>query len=501
MKVLFLASTFRKPNPSWHLMKALMEDVLDAGMKIHAIQRYIPGHDLPAAPEQILNHPNFSDSEAPCASVKPSNGIQNEPMKLLKLSPYYFPESISSSHLSGDLEEAYIQAGFEIHVFAPTPTRGISDEVYDQYKDITYEERRDGYVKVRRFRMFREGKNPMLRAVRYMLVHLRQYQCAIKEPDIDVISAGSTPPTQGMLCALVKRKLSKRYGRNVPLIFALHDVFPDSLVNAGMTKKGSLVWKLGRKVEDYTYRNADKIIVISEDIKRNIIDKGVPEEKIQLIYNWIDTEAVHPVAWEDNALAKELELRREDFHVVYAGNLGKAQGVGVILDAAQQLKNRKDIKFLIFGNGAEEENIRTAIETEQLTNVELYPLQPAARVAEVYSLGDVCIVACKKGNGVNAFPSKTVSIMATATPVLASFDLESELCRLMERHHCGVCCAPEDGAQMKDAILRLAGDLPRVSEMGQNARILIENRFEKTNCTREYVRLIHMLCDSNGSFG
>ena len=69
MKILFLASTFRKPNPSWHLMKALMEDVLNAGIEIHAIQRYIPGYDLPAAPESILNHPNFSYTEVPCKEV------------------------------------------------------------------------------------------------------------------------------------------------------------------------------------------------------------------------------------------------------------------------------------------------------------------------------------------------------------------------------------------------------------------------------------------------
>ena len=69
MKILFLASTFRKPNPSWHLMKALMEDVLNAGIEIHAIQRYIPNYDLPVAPESILNHQNFSYTEVLCQEV------------------------------------------------------------------------------------------------------------------------------------------------------------------------------------------------------------------------------------------------------------------------------------------------------------------------------------------------------------------------------------------------------------------------------------------------
>lgn len=204
-------------------------------------------------------------------------------MNILKLPPYYYPEVISSSHLTKDLEEAYSQAGFNNIVFAPTPTRGISDAVYREYKDKTYEEQYDGHIQVHRLPMFREGRNPVGRAIRYFLVHWKQYWKAVKEPDIAIISAGSTPPTQGILCSLVKKKLSRKYKRNVPLVYALQDVFPDSLVNAGMAKKGSLIWKIGRKIEDYTYRNADQIVVISEDIKRNILEKGVPEAKIQLI--------------------------------------------------------------------------------------------------------------------------------------------------------------------------------------------------------------------------
>ena len=418
-------------------------------------------------------------------------------MNILKLSPYYFPEKISSSHLTDDLEDAYIKAGFDITIFAPTPTRGISDVVYDEYKNKHYEERKDGHIKIHRFSMFREGKNPILRALRYFLVHLKQYRRAIKASDIDVISAGSTPPTQGVLCSLVKRKLSKKYKKSVPLIFSLQDVFPDSLVNAGMTKKGSLIWKIGRKIEDYTYRNADQIIVISEDIKRNIMKKGVPESKIQIIYNWIDTDIVKPVLPEQNTLMQELKLEPNDFHVVYAGNLGKAQGIGVILEAAEILKEHSDIKFVLFGNGAEEDAIRTTIQEKHLTNVQLYPLQPMERVSEVYSIGDVCVVACKKGNGVNAFPSKTVSIMATATPVLASFDKDSELCHLLEKHHCGVCCEPENAEDMVDAILRLKGGSNRVLSMRKNARSLVEESFDRNQCTTAYISLITKLCHIN----
>lgn len=159
-------------------------------------------------------------------------------MNILKLSHYYFPEKISSSHLTEDLEDAYVKAGYDITVLAPTPTRGITNEIYQKYKNIRYENRKDGHIKIYRFSMMREGKNPVGRAIRYFLVHWNHYKRAVKQSDVDIISAGSTPPTQGMVCIWIKRKLEKKYKRKVPLIFSLQDVFPDSLVNAGMAKKG-----------------------------------------------------------------------------------------------------------------------------------------------------------------------------------------------------------------------------------------------------------------------
>lgn len=178
-------------------------------------------------------------------------------MKILKLPAYCDPERISSSHLTRDMEEAFVNAGIETEVYCPTPTRGITDEVREQYKKIRYEEKYDGMLKIHRFSMMREGRNPIGRAIRYVLINLLQCGKGARAKDVDVIMAGSTPPTQGVLCGMVKKRLTKRYGRTVPFIYSLQDVFPDSLVTAGLARKGGLLWKIGRKIEDYTYRVAD----------------------------------------------------------------------------------------------------------------------------------------------------------------------------------------------------------------------------------------------------
>lgn len=406
-------------------------------------------------------------------------------MKILKLSSYYLPEKISSTHLSRDLEDAYINEGFVTEIYCPTPTRNITKEVRKQYKKIKYEELKDGKIIVRRFAMFREGRNPIGRAIRYVLVNFAQYHKGTNAKDVDVIYSGSTPPTQGVLCGLVKKKLSKKYKRNVPYVYNLQDVFPDSLVTTGLTKKGSIIWKIGRKIENYTYKSADKIIVISESMKQNILEKGVSEDKIVVVSNWIDTDETKPVLKENNRLFEEFNIPRDKFIVLYAGNFGKAQGADVVIEAAGKLKGNDNIQFVVFGGGAEFEKAKER--AEALDNVVINGLLPQERVPEVYSLGDVALITCKKGVGTSGMPSKTWSIMSCETPIIAAFDTDSELSEVIEEANAGICVEPENAEKLADAILYMAnGD---ANEFTGGRKYVLENA-SKEKCTEKYVRTI-----------
>ena len=410
-------------------------------------------------------------------------------IKILKLSPYYYPEHVSSSHLSDDLEEALISAGADIEIYAPRPTRGINDEIRKKYKKIKYEELNQGHIKLHRFSMFDEKRNPIIRGIRYILVNVIQYFMGIKVKGVDVIYAASTPPTQGVLCAKVAKKLSKKYRKKVPFVYNLQDVFPDSLVSAGLTSKGSVIWKIGRKIEDYTYKNADTIIVISEDIKRNITKKGVDESKIRVISNWVDTDEIVPVSKENNILYDEFGLDKNTFKIVYAGNIGKMQGIDMLIDVAVKLKEDAETEIIIFGDGVEKENLIKRIKKEELKNIHIYPLQPSDKVSAVYSLGDVCLVSCKKGLGKGAFPSKTVSIMATGTAIIAAFDNDSELCGIVDKYDIGVCVEPENADEFVEAVNVFKNNRNLLKIKGSNGRKIVENKFSKTICIKEYLRV------------
>lgn len=410
-------------------------------------------------------------------------------MKILKLPTYSYPEQVSSSHLSKDLEEAYAKAGFETVMYAPTPCRGISEEERRKYKKIGYEERYDGKVKIHRFSMYKEPKNSLLRAIRYSLIQWKQYFRAIKEKDVDVLSSGSTPPTAGILMAKVKKKISKKQGREIPFVYNLQDVFPDSLVNTGITKKGSLLYKIGNRVAMYTYKNADKIIVISRDFKRMLIEKGIPEEKIELIYNWVDENSVTYVDRSENKLFDEYGIDRDKFYIAYSGNIGHTQNITMLLDVAQELKKYDKIGFILVGEGACRDEAEKTIKEKQLTNVKLLPFQPYERISEVFSLGDVGLLISKKGIGSNSVPSKTWSYLSAKRPVLASFDSDSELCDVIRENACGIVAEADDKEALKSAILSLAAGEYDLDGLGDNGRRFLTENISKETCTEKYVKL------------
>lgn len=241
------------------------------------------------------------------------------------------------------------------------------DYVNKLIESLYEEEKYNGSVIVNRFKAHQEGKNPILRAFRYFWCNLRTYQIALKSKNIDVVFSNSTPPTQGAVSGIIAHKLSKKFHKKVPFVYNLQDIFPDSLVSTNLSHKGSLLWKIGRKLENFTYRHTDRIILISQGFKRNVLAKGVSDNKVKVISNWIDLESVHPVERKANKLIEEFGLNPKKFFVVYAGNFGAAQGADIVIKTAKQMSEYNEIQFVIFGGGAYFEDARK--EAEGLKNV------------------------------------------------------------------------------------------------------------------------------------
>lgn len=425
--------------------------------------------------------------------------------KLLILTTYWDPEQTASSYLIENLNDAFVVGGIQTVVYTPTPTRSISKEVRKAYAHRRTEIQADGMRIVHRFPLYSEGRNVALRALRYLLASICQFGLALFHKDArrcDVLYAVSTPPIQGAMAALVKmvRGIPPFSPFNVQctmspvpcsFVYGLQDIFPDSLVSTGIAKKGGLVWKLGRVIENFTYRHADKIIVISEGFKRNIMAKGVPEEKIEVVYNWVDQQTVVPVQRNDNILFHRYALDRSAFYLCYAGNIGMTQNMDLLLEVMEELQTEEPhIRLVLVGEGVYKQSIKEIITDRQLHNVHLLPFQPYQDIAHVFSMGDVGLVISKVRVGANSLPSKTWNIMAAARAVIANFD-NDELQSIIEQNNCGIFTPAGDKTAFKKAVLSLYQDRRLCQQMGRNGRQFIMDNLTKEAGTKKYVDIFN----------
>lgn len=404
-------------------------------------------------------------------------------MRLMYFVQYFPPEKASGLPLVEDLISGFAEQGWNVDVYTTTPTRGVSANVRKEYSKRKLETRCDGRLRIHRMRLYREGEGFFQRTIRYTIFSL-MCLCQGLTEQADAFFTGNGPPTQGVIGGLLKKWTKKKF------IFNPQDLFPDSMINAGIIRKGSKIEKIGRTMERFGYSNADAIITISEDMRRSILNKGIDPEKVAVIPNWIDTNTIKPVPREENKLFDELELSRDKFYVVYAGNIGYVQGIDNIIETAQLLRNEEEIHFVIFGNGSEESRIRQMIEDYQLPNVSLYPLLEPERVSEVYSIGDVSLVTCKAGTGGAGMPSKTWTIMATGTPVLGFFDKPSEFSNLLESTQTGWCVEAGNTEELCAKVVELHQNMAQCKEYGKNAREYAESHLSKDMAVGQYIEII-----------
>ena len=407
-------------------------------------------------------------------------------MKLLLLPAYFFPETAASGYLSENRNQAFVEAGFDVELYVPAPCRGISPDVRAEYckKEHRCEKMYDGRIVVHRFSMYSEGKNPIARAFRYVFCWIKQFYYGLKAKDVNCIYLASTPPIQGVLGAWLK-KIKK-----VPFVYNLQDIFPDSLAGTGLTNKGSLLWKIGHVIENFTYKHADKIIVISEDFKKNIMAKGVPEDKIEVVYNWVDQNAVVHVDRSENKLIGKYNIDPTKFYIEYSGNIGLTQNMDMLLDVMKELKDsHPEIGLILVGEGAYKKQVEEIVKRDVLTNVVMLPFQPYEDISHVFSLGDVGLIISKPGVGSNSVPSKTWSIMSASRPVLANFD-ENEIKSILSDNSCGIFTKAGDKDAFKNAIIKLYENRDLCKEYGRNGREFVMQNLTREVGTQKYVDVI-----------
>jgi colanic acid biosynthesis glycosyl transferase WcaI len=270
-------------------------------------------------------------------------------------------------------------------------------------------------------------------------------------------------------------------------VYSVHDVYPDTGVKSGVFRNKAVI-QMVSFLENFCLKHATRVRILSESFKPGLISRGVPEEKIGLIYDWIDTSLIKPLPSDSNFVV-EHELV-DHFVVLYAGNIGILQGLESVLEAAYLLRDSDDIRFVFVGDGTVKENLKEKAHQLNLSNVIFLPYQPFVKMPEILAMSDVSLVSLIKGSGFGALPSKSYAIMASGRPVIASVDEGCETWTLVEQAKAGLCVPPEDPEELVKAILTLKGDQNLRERMGENGRAWAEKYHSPQSAAIQFEKLL-----------
>jgi glycosyltransferase involved in cell wall biosynthesis len=258
-----------------------------------------------------------------------------------------------------------------------------------------------------------------------------------------------------------------------------------------------LVLRIGRAVERAAYKRADHIVVICDAFGRRINALGIPTTKISEIPDWVDVEAIRPLA-PDAQIRMRLGAVPGEFLVVHAGNMGAKQDLLNVVAAASILMPQRLIKVALIGEGTERPDVVRAINDGNIKNVKVLPLQPAQEFPKILAAADVLLVNQARDVVDSVLPSKLLTYMASGRPVVAAAHTDSTTADLVRRSSCGLVTEPGRPETLADAIRSIATEpVSKLEEMGSRGRKYVEAHFERRSVLRQWDDLLSTL--SNGS--
>ncbi|CAN5826793.1 hypothetical protein BH18ACI5_BH18ACI5_07440 [soil metagenome] len=242
-------------------------------------------------------------------------------------------------------------------------------------------------------------------------------------------------------------------------------------------------------LERFVYRKAAAVTVIAPRMQDRLLAKGVVSSKVQVIPNFVDLERLKPVA-RDNPFSRRHDLGAV-FSVTYAGNMGPAQGLDIVIDAARRLTLADGpIRFLLIGNGMLRKPLATAAAALPLSNVGVLPYQPNSMMPEIYGASDVCLVAQAAATGSDAIPSKVYRIMASGRPLIAVTEARSDLANLVRDAQCGMSVEPGDAGHLAETLRRAVKDREEWEAMGARGRAHVAAHYSRVTIAGQYDALL-----------
>ncbi len=377
---------------------------------------------------------------------------------------FYYPDHSATSQMLTDVAQGLAAKGWDVTVLTSRLSYddpAISYPARDQHEG----------VRVVRVATTRFGRaNLAGRALDYLSFYITSFLSLLAQARRgDIVVIKTDPPLLSVPLGLAARFKGAKH------VNWLQDIFPETAAELGLKIARGPAGKIAGYIRDLSLRRAELNVVIGPRMAIRVAGFGVPASRIYEIQNFCDDEAIRPIDPADNPLRASWGFTRDDFVVGYSGNLGRAHDLSTFLDAAERLREQKDIKFLFVGGG----HLRTLLDEEarkrNLTSIVTRPYQPRSHLAQSLSAPDVHWVSLLPSLEGLILPSKLYGIAAAGRPLIMVGDPDGDISRWSVYGEFGFSVQVGASDSFESAVLALRNDRARTRKMGLNARAFLEH--------------------------
>lgn len=402
-------------------------------------------------------------------------------MRILIFTQHFPPETAATGRRALDLAESLAGRGHHVTVLTGVPNHP-SSLGRPFCRSVPRREVAAAGYSVVRVPVFRSPNTRTLdRLLTYATFALSAAWAGLRQSAPDVILAISPLPT-GLAA------LPAHWMRRAPLVFDLQDIWPDSALAVGVMRP-RLMLRLLRRLECFFYRRCALIVGITEGFRRYLIRLGMDPARVAVIHNGVDWQ-MFGAGTADPEFSKSHEMVGK-FVVGYAGNIGLAQGLATLLDAADALQG-SPVKFLLVGEGTDKARLQKLARIQRLGNVEFLEGVPRELVAGILASCDALLLILRRDPLFEiTIPSKLYEYMAAGKPILCS--VGGEAAGLVAAARCGLPIEPSDGTALARAVERLRADPVLCHDMGRTGKRCARERFSRDSLMADYAELVEGL--------
>jgi len=401
-------------------------------------------------------------------------------MRILILTEAFPPETKSASTLFFELAESLVKGGNQVLVITRLPRYNVATGV--EAKKIPQKEILSGIEVIRSQTPPLARNIPIIRGLEHFILGFIFFWRGLfsKKPDIILVYS---PPLPLGIAGICLGRL-----KGIPAVVNIQDLYPQTVIDLKLLKNRFLIW-VSRQMERFIYLCSSALTVHSDGNQDYLMNYGADKKKVKVIPNWVDTELIKP-APRNNDFSRKYNLSGK-FVISFAGVMGFAQGLEVVIGAAEILKDEKHILFVLVGEGVKKADLIKMAESKRLDNVKFIPTQPRDIYPEILQASDICLVTLGKDLVTPVVPGKMLSIMAAGRPILASLPLKGDAPKIIDEFKCGIAVEPGNPELLAQAILKLYNNQSLGEEMGRRGREAVEKHFSRKSCVKAYEELFN----------